>query len=154
MFQFGGHKYAAGLTIRPEQYVGFCKRFEKVVSELIQPEQKERTLLIDMEIPITEITPKFFRIVNQMAPFGPGNMRPVLLSKRVKDRGYAKLVGSNKTHLKCSFVAGNQSINAIGFDLGNALEVIQSSESDIAYVVDENEWNGETSLQLILKAIK
>ena len=154
MIQFGGHKYAAGLTIRPEQYVGFCKRFEKVVSELIQPEQKERTLLIDMEIPITEITPKFFRIVNQMAPFGPGNMRPVLLSKRVKDRGYAKLVGSDKTHLKCSFVAGNQSINAIGFDLGNALEVIQSSESDIAYVVDENEWNGETSLQLILKAIK
>ena len=154
MIQFGGHKYAAGLTIRPEQYVGFCKRFEKVVSELIQPEQKERTLLIDMEIPITEITPKFFRIVNQMAPFGPGNMRPVLLSKRVKDRGNAKLVGSDKTHLKCSFVAGNQSINAIGFDLGNALEVIQSSESDIAYVVDENEWNGETSLQLILKAIK
>ena len=154
MIQFGGHKYAAGLTIRPEQYVGFCKRFEKVVSELIQPEQKERTLLIDMEIPITEITPKFFRIVNQMAPFGPGNMRPVLLSKRVKDRGYAKLVGSDKTHLKCSFVAGKQSINAIGFDLGNALEVIRSSESDIAYVVDENEWNGETSLQLILKAIK
>ena len=101
MIQFGGHKYAAGLTIRPEQYVGFCKRFEKVVSKLIQPEQKERTLLIDMEIPITEITPKFFRIVNQMAPFGPGNMRPVLLSKRVKDRGYAKLVGSDKTHLKC-----------------------------------------------------
>ena len=154
MIQFGGHKYAAGLTIRPEQYVGFCKRFEKVVSELIQPEQKERTLLIDMEIPIAEITPKFFRIVNQMAPFGPGNMRPVLLSKRVKDRGNAKLVGSDKTHLKCSFVAGNQSINAIGFGLGNALEVIQSSESDIAYVVDENEWNGETSLQLILKAIK
>ena len=154
MIQFGGHKYAAGLTIRPEQYAGFCKRFEKVVSKLIQPEQKERTLLIDMEIPITEITPKFFRIVNQMAPFGPGNMRPVLLSKRVKDRGYAKLVGSDKTHLKCSFVAGKQSINAIGFDLGNALEVIQSSESDIAYVVDENEWNGETSLQLILKAIK
>ena len=154
MIQFGGHKYAAGLTIRPEQYVGFCKRFEKVVSKLIQPEQKERTLLIDMEIPITEITPKFFRIVNQMAPFGPGNMRPVLLSKRVKDRGNAKLVGSDKTHLKCSFVAGNQSINAIGFGLGNALEVIQSSENDIAYVVDENEWNGETSLQLILKAIK
>ena len=127
MIQFGGHKYAAGLTIRPEQYVGFCKRFEKVVSKLIQPEQKERTLMIDMEIPITEITPKFFRIVNQMAPFGPGNMRPVLLSKRVKDRGNAKLVGSDKTHLKCSFVAGKKSINAIGFDLGNALEVIRLS---------------------------
>ena len=154
MIQFGGHKYAAGLTIRPEQYAGFCKRFEKVVSKLIQPEQKERTLLIDMEIPITEITPKFFRIMNQMAPFGPGNMRPVLLSKGVKDRGYAKLVGSDKAHLKCSFVAGNQSIDAIGFGLGNALEVIQSSESDIAYVVDENEWNGKTSLQLNLKGVR
>jgi single-stranded-DNA-specific exonuclease len=125
-----------------------------VVSKLIQPEQKERTLLIDMEIPITEITPKFFRIMNQMAPFGPGNMRPVLLSKGVKDRGYAKLVGSDKAHLKCSFVAGNQSIDAIGFGLGNALEVIQSSESDIAYVVDENEWNGKTSLQLNLKGVR
>ena len=154
MIQFGGHKYAAGLTIRPEQYVGFCKRFEKVVSNLIQPEQKERTLLIDMEIPITEITPKFFRIMNQMAPFGPGNMRPILLSKGVKDRGYAKLVGSDKAHLKCSFVAGNQSIDAIGFGLGNALKVIQSSESDIAYVVDENEWNGKTSLQLNLKGVR
>ena len=154
MIQFGGHKYAAGLTIRPEQYAGFCKRFEKVVSKLIQPEQKERTLLIDMEIPITEIKPKFFRIMNQMAPFGPGNMRPVLLSKGVKDRGYAKLIGSDKAHLKCSFVAGNQSIDAIGFGLGNALEVIQSSESDIAYVVDENEWNGKTSLQLNLKGVR
>ena len=154
MIQFGGHKYAAGLTIRPEQYVGFCKRFEKVVSNLIQPEQKERTLLIDMEIPITEITPKFFRIMNQMAPFGPGNMRPILLSKGVKDRGYAKLVGSDKAHLKCSFVAGNQSIDAIGFGLGNALKVIQTSEIDIAYVVDENEWNGKTSLQLNLKGVR
>ena len=154
MIQFGGHKYAAGLTIRPEQYVGFCKRFEKVVSKLIQPEQKERTLLIDMEIPITEITPKFFRIMSQMAPFGPGNMRPILLSKGVKDRGYAKLVGSDKAHLKCSFVAGNQSIDAIGFGLGNALKVIQTSEIDIAYVVDENEWNGKTSLQLNLKGVR
>ena len=154
MIQFGGHKYAAGLTIRTEQYDGFCECFEQVVSRQIQSDQQERTLRIDMEIPIEEITPKFYRIINQMAPFGPGNMRPVLLSKRVKDRGNAKLVGSDKTHLKCSFVAGNQSINAIGFGLGNALEVIQSSESDIAYVVDENEWNGETSLQLILKAIK
>ena len=154
MIQFGGHKYAAGLTIRPEQYVGFCKQFEKVVSKLIHPEQKERILLIDMEIPITEITPKFFRIVNQMAPFGPGNMRPVLLSKGVKDRGYAKLVGSDKTHLKCSFVAGSESIDGIGFGLGDALEVIKSSESDIAYVVDENEWNGKTSLQLNLKGVR
>ena len=83
MIQFGGHKYAAGLTIRPEQYDGFCQRFEEVVTNRIQPEQQERTLSIDMEIPIAEITPKFYRIINQMAPFGPGNMRPVLLSKKV-----------------------------------------------------------------------
>ena len=154
MIQFGGHKYAAGLTIRPEQYDGFCQRFEEVVSKQIQPEQQERTLSIDMEILIAEITPKFYRIINQMAPFGPGNMRPVFLSKGVVDRGYAKRVGSDETHLKCSFVAGNQSIDAIGFGLGNDLEIVQSSTCDIAYVVDENEWNGKMSLQLNLKGIK
>ncbi|MED5363283.1 MAG: DHHA1 domain-containing protein, partial [Bacteroidota bacterium] len=154
MIQFGGHKYAAGLTIRTEQYDGFCECFERVVSRQIQSDQQERTLRIDMEIPIEEITPKFYRIINQMAPFGPGNMRPVLLSKGVTDRGNAKRVGSDKTHLKCSFVAGAQSIDAIGFGLGDALEIVQSSACDIAYVVDENDWNGKTSLQLNLKGVK
>ena len=154
IIQFGGHKYAAGLTIRPEQYVDFCQRFEEVVSNQILPEQQERTLSIDMEIPIAEITPKFFRIINRMAPFGPGNMRPVLMSKGVLDRGYAKRVGSEEAHLKCSFVAGNESIDAIGFGLGDKLEIVQSSRCDIAYVVDENEWNGKTNFQLNLKGIK
>jgi len=154
IIQFGGHKYAAGLTIRPEQYEEFCQRFEEVVSNQILPEQQERTLSIDMEIPIAEITPKFFRIINRMAPFGPGNMRPVLMSKGVLDRGYAKRVGSEEAHLKCSFVAGNESIDAIGFGLGNKLEILQSSRCDIAYVVDENEWNGKTNFQLNLKGIK
>ena len=154
IIQFGGHKYAAGLTIRPQQYVDFCQCFEEVVSNQILPEQQERTLLIDMEIPIAEITPKFFRIIKRMAPFGPGNMRPVLMSKGVLDRGYAKRVGSDEAHLKCSFVAGNESIDAIGFGLGNKLEIVQSSRCDIAYVVDENEWNGKTNFQLNLKGIK
>ena len=154
IIQFGGHKYAAGLTIRPEQYVDFCQRFDEVVSNQILPEQQERTLSIDMEIPISEITPKFFRIINRMAPFGPGNMRPVLMSKGVSDRGYAKRVGSEEAHLKCSFDAGNESIDAIGFGLGNKLEIVQSSRCDIAYVVDENEWNGKTNLQLNLKGVK
>ena len=154
LIQFGGHKYAAGLTVNPEQYRGFCRHFEEVVSKLIPPEQQERILSIDMEIPITEITPKFYRIINQMAPFGPGNMRPVLLSKGVTDNGYAKRVGSDEAHLKCSFVIGNQSIDAIGFGLGDDLEIVQSSTCDIAYVVDENEWNGKKSLQLNLKGIQ
>ena len=154
IIQFGGHKYAAGLTIHPEQYVDFCQCFEEVVSNQILPEQQERTLSIDMEIPIAEITPKFFRIIKRMAPFGPGNMRPVLMSKGVLDRGYAKRVGSDEAHLKCSFVAGNESIDAIGFGLGNKLEIVQSSRCDIAYVVDENEWNGKTNFQLNLKGIK
>ena len=154
IIQFGGHKYAAGLTIRPQQYVDFCQCFEEVVSNQILPEQQERTLLIDMEIPIAEITPKFFRIIKRMAPFGPGNMRPVLMSKGVLDRGYAKRVGSDEAHLKCSFVAGNESIDAIGFGLGNKLEIVQSSRCDISYVVDENEWNGKTNFQLNLKGIK
>ena len=89
-----------------------------------------------------------------MAPFGPGNMRPVLISKGVVDSGYAKRVGPAESHLKCSFVVCTQSIDSIGFGLGDYLETVKSSICDIAYVVDEHEWNGKTSLQLNLKGIK
>jgi single-stranded-DNA-specific exonuclease len=76
------------------------------------------------------------------------------MSKGVQDRGYAKVVGADETHLKASFVTGDKAIDAIGFGLGDALEIVQSSTCDIAYVVDENEWNGKTSLQLNLKGIQ
>lgn len=153
--QFGGHKYAAGLTLLPENYEAFKAKFEEVVASTITNEQKTPEIRIDAEIELVEITPKFFRIIQQMAPFGPQNMRPVFKTSSVRDNGYGKTVGKENEHLKLNIIEGTNSktYNAIGFGLGNKINLIKS-EFDIAYSLDENEYNGYTSIQLVLKDVK
>lgn len=154
--QFGGHKYAAGLTLLEEQYEAFKAQFEKVVSETIDPKLLTPELVIDAEIELSKITPKLMRIIKQMAPFGPGNRAPVFFSENVQDSGYAKGVGEDGKHLKLTVSQkGSQPIGGIGFNLGKALEKVQSpSGFAIAFNLDENEWNGQVSLQLKLKDLK
>ena len=153
--QFGGHKYAAGLTLLPENYQKFKQQFEEVVSATLPKELKTPEITIDAELDLSEITPKFYRIVQQMAPFGPQNMKPVFSSSSVRDNGYGKQVGADKSHLKLNLIYGsdNKTYNAIGFGLGNKLPVIQN-EFNVAYTLDENTWNGYTSIQLMLKDIQ
>lgn len=153
--QFGGHKYAAGLTLLPENYQKFKQQFEEVVSATLPKELKTPEITIDSELDLSEITPKFYRIVQQMAPFGPQNMKPVFSSSSVRDNGYGKQVGADKNHLKLNLIYGsdNKTYNAIGFGLGNKLPVIQN-EFNVAYTLDENTWNGYTSIQLMLKDIQ
>ena len=153
--QFGGHKYAAGLTLRPENYEAFKQKFEEVVSATLPDELKTPEINIDAELDLSEITQKFYRIIQQMAPFGPQNMKPIFSSTSVRDNGYGKQVGEDKTHLKLNLIYGsdNKTYNAIGFGLGDKLPQIQN-EFDIAYSLDENTWNGFTSIQLLLKSIK
>ena len=155
LIQFGGHKYAAGLTLKPENYEAFKSKFEAVVQTSIDPELLEPEITIDTELEFTEITPKFFRILKQLAPFGPKNMKPVFVSRNVRDNGYGKQVGSDKSHLKLSLFQGDntQTINAIGFGLGNKIDDIHNG-FDVVYTIDENEWNGYKSLQLVLKDLK
>ena len=152
--QFGGHKYAAGLTLLPENYQKFKQKFEEVVQETIDKELLIPEIAIDAEIELSEITPKFFRIIEQMAPFGPENMKPVFASTSVRDNGFGKQVGADKSHLKLNLIYGSdkKTYNAIGFGLGNKLPNIQN-DFDIAYTLDENTWNGFTSIQLLLKDI-
>ena len=152
--QFGGHKYAAGLTLLPENYQKFKQKFEEVVQETIDKELLIPEIAIDAEIELSEITPKFFRIIEQMAPFGPQNMKPVFASTSVRDNGFGKQVGADKSHLKLNLIYGSdkKTYNAIGFGLGNKLPNIQN-DFDIAYTLDENTWNGFTSIQLLLKDI-
>lgn len=153
--QFGGHKYAAGLTILPENYDAFKKRFEEVVASTINKELLTPELTIDCEIALSNVNHKLLRITNQFAPFGPGNMRPVFMSTKIKDSGYAKTVGEQGTHLKMVAQQNGTQINAIGFNLGYCYEHIQDQRSvDIVYTIDENHWNGKTTLQLKLKDIK
>ena len=98
--QFGGHKYAAGLTLLPENYENFKIKFEEVVKNTIDKELLIPEISVDAEIDLLEITPKFFRIIQQMAPFGPHNMRPIFKTNSVRDNGYGKKVGSDKSHIK------------------------------------------------------
>ena len=153
--QFGGHKYAAGLTLLPENYIHFKNKFEEVVSKTIDKKLLTPEITIDVEIELSEITPKFFRILQQMAPFGPQNMKPVFKSTCVRDNGYGKKVGADETHLKLNVFQGDnkQTFNAIGFNLGNKMDYVQD-EFDIVYTLDENEWNGYKSIQLVLKDLK
>ena len=153
--QFGGHKYAAGLTLDPKNYSAFKNKFEEVVKASIDKNLLIPEITIDLELELSEITPKFFRILQQMGPFGPQNMKPVFKTTSVRDNGYGKTVGADKSHLKLNIIYGadQKTYNAIGFGLGNKIKSIKG-DFDIAYSLDENEWNGRTSLQLLLKDIK
>ncbi|MHC9088871.1 single-stranded-DNA-specific exonuclease RecJ [Tenacibaculum sp. IMCC1] len=153
--QFGGHKYAAGLTLLPEQYQNFKNKFEEVVKATIDKDLLTPEIIIDAELDLSEITPKFFRIVQQMAPFGPLNMKPIFTTSAVRDNGYGKQVGADKSHLKLNLIYGSdqKTYNAIGFGLGNKIAIAQN-DFDIVYTLDENTWNGHTTIQLILKDLK
>ncbi|GFD71579.1 single-stranded-DNA-specific exonuclease RecJ [Tenacibaculum sp. KUL113] len=153
--QFGGHKYAAGLTLLPEQYQNFKNKFEEVVKATIDKDLLTPEITIDAELDLSEITPKFFRIVQQMAPFGPLNMKPIFTTSAVRDNGYGKQVGADKSHLKLNLIYGSdqKTYNAIGFGLGNKIAIAQN-DFDIVYILDENTWNGHTTIQLILKDLK
>ena len=154
--QFGGHMYAAGMTLKEENYRNFKIAFEKSVKESIHPELLTPEILIDAEIDFIEIDSKLIRILKQFEPFGPLNMTPVFLSKNVKDTGYAKTIGQNEEHLKL-FIKQNNSegIGAIGFNLEQKLDLISNKKSfEAVYTIDENEFNNEVSVQLKLKDLR
>lgn len=155
--QFGGHMYAAGMTLKAENYQLFKDAFEKCVQETIQPEMRTPEIEIDAEIDFSDITPKLIRILKQFEPFGPQNMTPVFMTKDVKDSGYAKTLGAEEEHLRL-FVKqslGTDGIAAIGFGLGKKLNIAQNQNPfQLAYTIAENEWNGNISTQLMLKDIR
>jgi single-stranded-DNA-specific exonuclease len=155
--QFGGHKYAAGLTLKEKDYKNFKKKFEEVVKKTLPEELRTPEISIDTEISLTEITPKFFRIMNQLAPFGPQNMRPVFMASGLRDNGYGKKVGEDETHLKLNIFEGSNkaTFNAIGFSMGDKYPIVQNGKSfKVTFNIDENHWNGNTSLQLLLKDLQ
>ena len=154
--KFGGHRYAAGLTIKAEAYIAFKKAFEQAVAVTVKPEQRIPSIDYDMEISLDRITPKFFRIMNQMAPFGPGNMRPVFMTKNCIDGGKSRAVGGDLSHLKLDAIDDSRStLSGIGFGMADHISRIKSRNSfQLLYTVEENEFKGEISLQLKLKDIR
>lgn len=154
--QFGGHKYAAGLTVTKENFQKFRNKFEEVVKNSITEASLTPEITIDSEINFSDINPKFFRILKQFEPFGPENMMPVFLTKNVRDTGYAKCIGKNEEHLKM-FVKqnGTQPIDCVGFGLGGKLPLVQGLKPfEMVYSIDENHWNGNVSLQLKVRDIR
>jgi single-stranded-DNA-specific exonuclease len=156
MIQFGGHKYAAGLTLEKTQLEGFKAAFEKAVQERILDSQKAPVMHYDAELTLNTISPKLYRILIQMAPFGPKNMKPVFVSHNCIDKGGSRLVGKDQDHLKLEMVDPNGTvIQGIGFGLGqHHSKVKQKNPFSILYTLDENEFNGIVSLQLVIKDIK
>ena len=156
--QFGGHKYAAGLTIKEEHYENFKKAFENVVNETLSEECKTEVLEVDEELQFSDITLNFYNILKQFEPFGPENRAPLFVTRRVIDRGNSKTVGAENDHLKlhvCTEKERGSEMNGIAFNMGTYAEYISKGLSfDICYSIEENEWKGNLSIQLSVKDIK
>ena len=156
--QFGGHKYAAGMSMKLENVAAFTEKFEEVVSSQITEELLTPQIGIDSELQLTQINNKFNAILKQFAPTGPSNMRPVFMSENVFMTSNSRKIGGDKTHLRLEvFQEENPDLkfNCIGFGLGEILdELDEGMPFSIAYNIEENHWNGQTTLQLNLKDVK
>lgn len=155
---YGGHMYAAGLTLRIENIPAFRQRFEEIVTNQITDMQQTQTIEIDAKITLSEITPRFYRILKQFAPFGPHNMSPVFVTEDVYDAGTSRLVGKNQEHLKLDLVEPDVNsgiFTGIAFNQSQAYDLITSgSPFDICYSIAENDFRGKINLQLFIKDIK
>ena len=154
--QFGGHMYAAGMTLKEENYEKFKAAFENEVKNTIHPDLLTPEISVDLEMNFSDFNEKFMRILKQFEPFGPENMTPVFMSKNVIDSGYAKTLGNDEEHLKVFVKQNNSSnFNAIGFGLGDKINLVKNRNPfEAVYVLEENEWNGTVSLQLQLRDVR
>lgn len=154
--QFGGHMYAAGMTLKEENYEKFKAAFENEVKKTIPPDLLIPEIAVDLEMNFSDLDEKFMRILKQFEPFGPENMTPVFMSKNVIDSGYAKTLGNDAEHLKVFLKQNNSpNFNAIGFGLGAKIDVVKNRNPfEAVYVVEENEWNGTVNLQLQLRDVR
>lgn len=152
--QFGGHKYAAGLTIKTENIPAFQQKFEEVVARTIPEELLIQSISIDAELKLDQISAKFYRILKQFEPFGPQNMAPIFVSRNVYTYGSASTAGEK--HLKMSVHQDNKTyFNCIGFGLSEYLPSINNGMAfDICYTIEENTWMNKTALQLNIKGIR
>ena len=155
---FGGHVYAAGLTMKEEHLEEFCKRMNRFVSGNITKQELTPVVDIDARLDFSQITPKFFRILKQFQPFGPGNSNPVFLTEDVYDAGNGRKVGAGGVHLKLDLMQESQpyrQIAAIGFNMAEFYDHIKAGNPiDVCYSIVENFYRGSSTLQLRLKDMR
>lgn len=154
--QFGGHMYAAGLTLSLDQYLNFKNKFEEVVTASIPKELLIPEIKVDLPLTLQDIDEKFMRILNRFEPFGPENMRPVFWTENVFDTGYAKTMGQQEEHLKLFIRQGkSEGFVAIGFGLGNKISAVENRKPfQAVFSLEENEWNDQKSIQIKLRDLK
>ena len=152
---FGGHKFAAGLSVKKENLNSFIDEFEKAVTGSITEDQRIPRINIDMEIDINDIDDKLVRIIKQFAPFGPSNPSPVFVTRDVIDNGFGKKIGVEKSHLRVNIQTKKGALSAIGFGMGEYLSKATNNQTfSICYSISENEWKGKRSIQLLISDIK
>jgi single-stranded-DNA-specific exonuclease len=144
---YGGHFAAAGLTLQLENVDAFRNKFEEIVSATIHPELLIPEIIIDAEINFKDIQWPFYNILQQMEPFGPENLRPVFIAKNVSNTGYSKIV--KEEHIKFSLKQNHTVFTGIGFKMTDKFHLLQMNKPiDVVFKIDENEWNGNKTLQL------
>jgi len=153
---YGGHMYAAGLTLKKENFDAFLKKFEEVVKKRITPDMLIPKIEIDLKINLSDINQKFYNIIKQMGPFGPDNMKPIFAVEKLYDSGYSKIVGKDSSHLKLSVRQENEgaNINGIAFGKANYYDIIRHKPFDLCFNLSENHFQGKTSLQMEVKEIR
>ncbi len=155
LVQFGGHKYAAGLTIEEDQLKSFIERFQQITGDMLSEQDFKPELLIDAELPFSEITPRFWKLLKQFEPYGPNNLKPIFVSRDIDIAGRLSIVGQG--HIKMRVRQnGTGSLDAIGFNMKKFAEPIRNAGADpidIAYTLEENTWNNRTALQIRIKDI-
>jgi single-stranded-DNA-specific exonuclease len=150
---FGGHAAAAGMTIREENLDRFRERINEIAHEKITPDDLVPKVTADAQVRLSDLTPKFFSILKQMEPFGPGNMRPVFVCRDVKNKYGPRIVGNN--HLKMTVKDGACAMDAVAFNFGDRLADVSAAEAfTLAFSLDENEWNGRRTLQMKVKGVQ
>ncbi|MBY0476158.1 MAG: single-stranded-DNA-specific exonuclease RecJ [Chitinophagaceae bacterium] len=143
---YGGHFAAAGLTLLPQNIEAFTNAFETIVANTITEEQLIPEIIIDATLTFKDVKQPFFNIMKQMEPFGPENMRPVFISRNVTDTGFSKIV--KEQHLRLVVKQNDITLTGICFRAAHLFPVVQQGPFDVVYTIDENEWNGSTTLQL------
>ena len=151
--KFGGHMYAAGLTIKSENFDLFKIKFENIVRKKIQPEQKINVIDIDLEIDLDSIDGRFYRILKQFEPFGPDNLNPIFSTENLNINGPLRFIGEDKSHVKLELNTKSSKINAIGFGIASKFKSLKKQKVDLCYTLNENHWNNKTTIQLNIKDV-
>lgn len=154
LLKFGGHRAAAGLTMRKENFRAFKTRFEKIVSENIQEYQKYPSIEIDTRIKSSDLNTSFLNFHRKLAPFGPENMKPILAIETVNVSNNVVQIGKDKTHIKFYIVGGDGVIECVGFGLGKYYQDFKAKSFDMVFSIEENYWKGNVTYYLNIKDVK